>query len=161
MASCSSLGCRVRLRERFLARVHNGWLDTRRNRTGEVYVDQSLGHGHFWSSLRKARRLLRSSVQVSVLLFPVDTQVCHVSTSSSAFACYALSLLVQRRAARLEVAGEEGVGHKSGMVIASAVDRDRLVGRRGGRWPSRARRRGSRWWSCYRPMCPPEPEKRS
>src|SRR5688572_33478692 len=36
---------------------------------------------------------------------------------------------------------------------------DGLVGRRGGRWPSRTPRTGSRWWLWYLPMCPPDPEK--
>src|SRR5215213_6400193 len=32
-------------------------------------------------------------------------------------------------------------------------------GHRGGLWPSRVRRTGSRWWLWYLPKCPPDPER--
>ena len=58
------------------------------------------------------------------------------------------AVLVQKRAARLEVGGEEGCAYKRyghGMVITSAVDRRTCGSSRWRLLPSRTPRIGSRW----------------
>ena len=64
-----------------------------------------------------------------------------------------------KRAAGLSMLPEKKAQATRAMLITSALDREGVVGRRGGRWPSRTRRVGSRWWLWYCPMYPPDPEK--